>query len=268
MGVFHDVMLLMVGLGLIKQSASLDQSSLKRLPLTSPEGKNLLKPAIENVAKTTNHLTSVTKELVGLSLNMVELVIAVPAQVITRALQRVKQKTGTLNERQTGQFLQTVNDMPSSLPAELEQLWEDLLVHSVSNDYHPIHSRILSELSTAEAILLESLIAMTLDGKPIVPARFTAAEIPKAFFNRGKVRKERLAVSLTVLERQKLIATSNNLGTYFARTNKKHPATLNPIAHQVTPLGLALHRACNPSFYNKTYSRPPKKADSGGRSTG
>lgn len=203
-----------------------------------------LAPTFSNIAEVTNRLTYVLKEIALVPLTLGEITLT-PLKLVQRALNRLKQRAVSLTEKQSAQFLETAGKIPVAADSELHALWENLLVYSISEDYHPTYADILAALRAPDAKLLNSLVRMMILGKPIVPSNFTSRNLPACFFLKKKLQKEKLALSLTILERESLIATSNNLGNYFSSEMLDLPAKLDPKAHQVTHLGFALHRACS-----------------------
>ncbi len=202
-------------------------------------------PTFRNIAEVTNYLTSILKEVALIPLTAADIALT-PVKLVRNAFKKLEQKTGHLTETQAVQFLQTANQIPIAVDSELHVLWENLLIHSTTEDYHPTYADILSALRTQDAKLLDSFVSMTISKKSIVISNFTNRNLPSCFFLNRKLQREKLALSLTVLERESLISTSNNLGTYVNSEMLGSQAKLDPKAHQVTPLGLALHRACNP----------------------
>ena len=214
--------------------------------LTEGEAGKAFTPALKRIAQTANHVTSVSGDLIDLSLNAIELLMHVPRRVVDRSLARIKKKWPEIDATQTAHLLQTVDNMPIQIEDGLETAWENLLVNSVTDLYHPIYSKILAEITTNEAKLLRSLVAMSAKGTTIVPSAFTIENIDPSFFVNKRLQLKRLGLALTILERQKLVATANNLGTYFENKRTRNQRSLDPVGYQVTSLGQELYQACAP----------------------
>lgn len=214
-----------------------------------------LAPAFSNIAELTNQLASVAKDAVGIPLTILQISLLVPSKLVKRALGSLQERAKVLDLTQSAQFLQTASKIPATVDPDLEILWENLLIHSTSEDYHPTFAEVLAGLRAPDAKLLDSLIRMSLTNRELVPGNFNSRNLPNCFYVKKKLQTEKLALSLTVLERESLIATSNNLGNYFGESEVNARGRLDPQGHQVTPLGLALHRACKSELSN-TGTRP------------
>ena len=58
--------------------------------LTEGEAGKAFTPALKRIAQTANHVTSVSGDLIDLSLNAIELLMHVPRRVVDRSLARIK----------------------------------------------------------------------------------------------------------------------------------------------------------------------------------
>jgi hypothetical protein len=142
--------------------------------------------------------------------------------------------------------LTAMESTPLALDSSLEDAWKNLIASSIVNDpYHPTLPKILSELSGSDLRLLQHIIELSKNGIRLAPD-VIHSDLPAEFYidKYKKVDTNRLSISFTSLEKQSLISTSNNLGSFF-QEKKSNDQVIDPTGHQVTPLGYLLYETCN-----------------------
>src|SRR5271168_3088417 len=103
-----EVILTMINVATLKAARKGGGGTAKYLPVITAQTRQALAPSLDNVTNTLNHLTSVSRDLIDLSLNAIELVAFVPAKIVSRALEVLKRRSVVMNEKQAARFLQTV----------------------------------------------------------------------------------------------------------------------------------------------------------------
>lgn len=152
------------------------------------------------------------------------------------------------SQEEIGNAINALPSIPSVIDSNLSDAWKNLVASSIANNhYHPALPKILSELSGYDLKLLTYLIMITKQGKSLAPPDIQTS-LPSHLRNEDRtINFQDLSVSFAALERQKLIATTNNLSAYFNKTTPDRQTaekTINPTGHEVTPLGLLLFEVC------------------------
>lgn len=152
------------------------------------------------------------------------------------------------SHEEVGNAINALPSIPSVIDSNLSDAWKNLVASSIANArYHPALPRILSELSGYDLRLLTYLIRLTKNGESLAPIDIQQ-NLPDDLLAKDRsIDFETLSVSFAALERQKLIATTNNLSAYFNKPSHEdltNANTINPTGHEVTPLGLLLFEVC------------------------